>query len=168
MNDNKTPECADLIAALRTAANGGLILTGKAAGVIVNPRCLEYAADLLEQLISLQSENAKLREENGCLQHNVAAMEATLDQQAKNCEVLLAEKDREIERLKAELLEAREDYMASEMGREQGVEAIVRVEAERDAAKKCIYDIETYLAFGSAQYIGRTIQAWKSGAQGEG
>lgn len=48
---------------------------------------------------ALQSENAELQEENGCLRHNVASMQVTLDQQAQNCEELLAEKDKEIERL---------------------------------------------------------------------
>lgn len=41
----------------------------------------------------------------------------------------------------------------------EAMERLARVEAERDAAKRCIYDIETYLTLGSAQYIGRTIQA---------
>lgn len=88
---------------------------------------------LRTQLAALQSENAELREENGCLQHNVAAMYATLDQQAKNCEALLAEKDREIERLKVEF-----QYKQSECDYHYGKFCEVKAElslaeAERDA-----------------------------------
>jgi len=37
------------------------------------------------------------------------------------------------------------------------------------AAEKCIYDVETYLEFGSAPYIMKTIANWKRGLEaGEG
>lgn len=32
---------------------------------------------------------------------------------------------------------------------------------ERDAAVKCIKDIETYLQMGSAKYIDKTIKEWR-------
>lgn len=93
---------------------------------------------LTDQLAALQAENGELREENGCLQHNVAAMEARLDQQAKNCEELLAEKDKEIWRLRKELTQAHtmetlmdynQDFLRSE---------VKRLEAERDAVKRTL------------------------------
>lgn len=150
MNDNKTPECADLIAALRTAANGGLILTGKAAGVIVNPRCLEYAADLLEQLISLQSDNAELKQ-------RVEAKEAILRLYEPTLSLVASDKDAAIYRMrKAEA-------------------ALSRVEAERDAA---IADIKIAASGRCCQICGQdcagyeeisacTAFEWR-GAQGEG
>lgn len=74
------------------------------------------------------------------------------------------EKDKEIERLKSELLEAREDHMASEAEREQGLAALSRVEAERDAAVTFIQHIDR--EYG--HYIADTgFERWR-GAQGEG
>lgn len=88
-----------------------------------------------------------------------------------------AEKDKEIERLKAELLEAREDYMASEMEREQGLAALSRVEAERDAAKpsaEVLEAIDELIGFARpimsiATWLGyvNVLNEWR-GAQGEG
>ena len=88
-----------------------------------------------------------------------------------------AEKDKEIERLKAEPLEAREDYMASEMEREQGLAALTRVEAERDAAKpsaEVLEAIDELVGFArpimsTATWLGyvNVLNEWR-GAQGEG
>lgn len=70
-------------------------------------------------------------------------------------------KDKEIVKLKLEKELMRQEWDTLHA-------ALSRVEAERDAAAKCIYDVETYLQFGSAPYIMTTIEAWKRGAQGEG
>lgn len=96
-------------------------------------RCFEAVVD---RFAALQSENAELREENGCLQHNVAAMQVTLDQQAKNCEKLLAEKGREIaSREQASIDEHAETHYWRDKAR-AAESALSRVEAERDAAIK--------------------------------
>lgn len=88
---------------------------------------------LTGQLIALQAENAELREENGCLQHNVAAIQATLDQQAKNCEVLLAEKDKEIKAYEI-IMKTMPAQRDEAIYRIKAAEAtLARVEAERDA-----------------------------------
>lgn len=36
-----------------------------------------------------------------------------------------------------------------------------RLQAELDAAKKCINDVQTYLDLGSAKYIAATIKQWR-------
>lgn len=38
---------------------------------------------------------------------------------------------------------------------------LARVMAERDAAVKCINDVQTYLELGSAKYIAHTIRCWR-------
>lgn len=95
--------------------------------------------DAAAAITALQSENAELREENGCLRHNVAAMQATLDQQSKNCEVMLAEKDKEIERLEAKAKQWKQTSEENFLSCEKLQAALSRVEAERDVA---VADIE--------------------------
>lgn len=41
------------------------------------------------------------------------------------------------------------------------VDIIEQLVKERDAAVKCIEDIETYFQMGSAKYIGKTIKEWR-------
>lgn len=87
-----------------------------------------------------------------------------------------AEKDKEIERLKSELLEAREDYMASEMEREQGVAALSCAEAERDAGRpsaEVLEVIDELVEFARdrmsiGMWLGyvNVLNEWR-GAQGE-
>lgn len=43
----------------------------------------------------------------------------------------------------------------------QAADAIEQLVKERDAAVKCIEDIETYLQMGSAKYIDKTIKEWR-------
>ena len=94
------------------------------------------------ELSALQAENAELQEENGCMRHNVSAMQATLDQQAKNCEALLEEKSKEIERLTERLQvspygddkidELEESCENLRFRAETAEQKLSRVEAERD------------------------------------
>lgn len=88
------------------------------------------------------------------------AADAIAALQAENAELR-----QEIERLNEMLSDSFQGQLLGELQRKDA--ALSRVGAERDAAKKCIYDVETYLELGSAPYIMKTIEAWKRGAQGE-
>lgn len=59
--------------------------------------------DLMEKIAALQKKIAKKDEEIGCMRHNVAVLQETLEQQAKNCDALIAKKDSEIARVIVEL-----------------------------------------------------------------
>lgn len=131
--------------------------------------------DVSERLCALHSENVELQEENGCLRHNVASMQVTLDQQAKNCEELLAEKDKEIERLNKMLADSFQGHLLGELQRKD--DALSRVEAERDAAKpsaEVLEAIDELVGFArpimsTATWLGyvNVLNEWR-GAQGEG
>lgn len=79
-----------------------------------------------------------------------------------------AAKDAEIERLKNsnEVLRAERDELHKN---NCGLRADRdRLQAELDAAKKCIYDVQTYLDLGSAKYIAATIKQWRGKENGDG
>lgn len=125
------------------------------------PEGIKMAHEAADAIAALQTENAQLREEKGCLQHNVAAMQATLDQQAKNCEVLLAEKDKEIKAYEIimKTMPAQRDEATYRM--KAAEVALSRVEAERDAACEAICDRCEYVP------CRREACMWWRGAQGE-
>lgn len=84
----------------------------------------------------------------------------TLTAQLSALQAENAEKDREIEKLRMQV-RVKDACISGKSS------IITHMETERDAAQKCIYDVETYLELGSGVYIAKTIQAWKNGVQGE-
>lgn len=72
-----------------------------------------------------------------------------------------AAKDAEIERLK-EQVQYNHDCYFSEFAEKN------RLQAELDAAKKCVNDVQTYLDLGSAKYIAATIKQWRGKENGDG
>lgn len=107
----------------------------------------------------------RLRDEDNCdvlddIDDAADALESLVAQLAA-LQTENGEKDREIEKLRMQVRV--KDACIS------GKSSIINhMETERDAAQKCIYDVETYLELGSGVYIAKTIQAWKNGVQGEG
>ena len=71
----------------------------------------------------------------------------------------------DVDRLDADTAGLLKAYAA---GNTQLREQLAAMTAERDAAVKCIYDIEIYLEFGPAPYIMKTIEEWERGPQGTG
>lgn len=63
----------------------------------------ETAAPVFRDRHNLLTEVEQLTEQHKCDAHNLSAMQTTLDQQAKNCENLLAAKDQQLATLKKAL-----------------------------------------------------------------
>ena len=63
-----------------------------------------------EDITALLAEVESLNEQHQRDAHNLSAMQITLDQQAKNCENLLAAKDQQIAELRKELQASQNDF----------------------------------------------------------
>ncbi|MCY1715208.1 hypothetical protein [Caproiciproducens galactitolivorans] len=67
--------------------------------------------EALDENAKLIAEVERLTDQHRCDTHNLEAMQTILDQQAKNCENLLAAKDQQIATLKAELQDSHQDHI---------------------------------------------------------
>ena len=93
----------------------------------------DFIAYAIEDIPALLAEVERLTDQHQFDVHNLAAMQATLNQQAKNCENLLTAKDQQIATLTVERDDARRQL--DMYGGDEGITAALQ---ERDTLKKAL------------------------------